>query len=292
MTQARVWVFYDSVAKLQSNALTQDEAQSTILKIRAHEIGRFYIWTLGWQNWQALRTYLESDQKIFVSTFTISKLNHETSQAVAREIAENTMTITQTQTKTHLPHDVLDKTFAGTHTQTGTHSSVYSHILLSEETMSAYMQQQSEDNGSPSFDADELTYSNIQKPKVDFSKILAEQMQERALRHELKIETLLISPKSKTFRTNTKNISLSGVLLETTIPFEFYDCTFDIVIINTLQTDPRKARVKLQAEAVMNGAQRSQRLRYMNMNTKQKSELQELMQDYLKQIKQPKKKAA
>lgn len=282
MTQARVWVFYDSIAKLQSNALTQDEAQSAIMKIRAHDIARFFIWTQGWQDWQPLKTYLESDQKIFVSTFTISRSNEETIRAVAREIREHTIT----QTMTRFPFGDDEPTNAGltsAGTATGTNTAAYSHIVLTEDTMSRYMNKKlPEYNSLIDFDGEELTFSNIKKPKMDFSDMLAnKKMDQRAVRHELKIETLLISSRGKTFRTTTKNISLSGILAETMIPFEFYNCVFDIVVISSIQKDPRKARVKLQAETVIEGGQRTQRLKYINMTSQQKGDLQNLMEDYL-----------
>lgn len=282
MTQERVWVFYDSIAKLQSNALTQDEAQSAILKIRAHDIARFFIWTQGWQDWQPLKTYLESDQKIFVSTFTISRSNEETIKAVARDIREHTIT----QTMTRFPYGDNEPTNAGVTsagTFTGTDNAAFSHIVLSEDTMSRYMNKNlPEYNSLVDFDGEELTFSNIKKPKMDFSDMLAnKKMDNRAVRHELKIETLLISSRGKTFRTTTKNISLSGILAETMIPFEFYNCTFDIVVISSIQKDPRKARVKLQAETVIEGGQRTQRLKYINMTSAQKAQLHSLMEDYL-----------
>lgn len=293
MTQDRVWVFYDTIAKLQSNPLTQDEAQSAIMKIRAHDIARFFIWTQGWANWQPLKSYLESDQKIFVSTFTISRSNEETIKAAARDIREHTIT----QTMTHFPFGDDEPTSSGltnSGTLTGTNSAAFSHIVLSEDTMSRYMNKDlPEYNSLVDFDGEELTFSNIKKPKMDFSDMLAERkMGNRAVRHELKIETLLISSRGKTFRTTTKNISLSGILAETMIPFDFYNCVFDIVVISSIQKDPRKARVKLQAETVIQGGQRTQRLKYVNMTSQQKTDLHNLMQEYLTYTRSKKGKAA
>jgi hypothetical protein len=292
MTQERVWVFYDSIAKLQSNALTQDEAQSAIMKIRAYDIARFFIWTQGWQDWQPLKTYLESDQKIFVSTFTISRSNEETIKAVARDVREHTIT----QTITRFPFGDDEPTNAGVTnagTFTGTDSAAFSHIVLTEDTMSRYLNKNSpEYNSLVDFDGEELTFSNIKKPKMDFSDMLAnKKMDNRAVRHELKIETLLISSRGKTFRTTTKNISLSGILAETMIPFEFYNCVFDIVVISSIQSDPRKARVKLQAETIIEGGQRTQRLKYINLTPQQKGDLQNLMEEYLVYTRKKKKSA-
>ena len=274
-----LWVFYDSIAKIQSNALSKDEAQSAILKIRPQSIERFYIWTQGWQNWQALKAYLESDQKIFVSTFTISRSNEETIKAATQEIREHTIT----QTRTSLPKE---------ETQTATETKSYSHILLAEETISRYVKaEQAKELYSHKFNGDELTLSNIQKPDLDFSILTQRNLDKRAIRHEFKIQVLLISRRGKTFRTYSKNISLSGALLEDTMPFEFYDNLFDIVIISSISKDQKKSRVKLQGKAVVAGANRSQRLQYENQTEEQKNALAALLEDYVDVTKNPKNKA-
>lgn len=274
------WVFYDSIAKIQSNALSKDEAQSAILKIRPQSIERFFIWTQGWQNWQALKSYLESDQKNFVSTFTISRSNEETIKAATQEIREHTIT----QTRTSFPKD---------ETVTGTDTKSYSHILLAEETISRYVRaEQAHEIYGHKFNADELTLSNIQKPNLDFSDLTSRNLDKRAVRHEFKIQVLLISKRGKTFRTYSKNISLSGALLEDTMPFEFYDTIFDIVVMSSLNKDPKKARVKLQGKAVVAGANRSQRLQYENQTEEQKTALACLLEDYVDVTKNPKQKAS
>jgi hypothetical protein len=276
------WVFYDSIAKIQSNALSKDEAQSAILKIRPQSIDRFFIWTQGWQNWQALKAYLESDQKNFVSTFTISRSNEETIKAATQEIREHTIT----QTRTSFPKDE-------TITLTGTDTKSYSHILLAEETISRYVRaEQAQEIYGHKFNADELTLSNIQKPDLDFSVLTHRNLDKRAVRHEFKIQVLLISHRGKTFRTYSKNISLSGALLEDTMPFEFYDSLFDIVVISSFSKDPKKARVKLQGKAVVAGANRSQRLQYENPTEDQKNALAGLLEDYIEATKNPKSKAS
>lgn len=285
-TNKVLWVFYDSISKIQSNPLSTDEAQSTIIKIRPNSINRFFIWTQGWQNWQPLKSYLESDQKNFVSTFTVSKSNEETLTAAFKEITE----LTQTQTHTSFPHE---------QTQTGTNTKSYSSIRLDEETISRLVRIEGKQlkDSYPSVDADEITWSNVKKPDFNFSKILNKSMGKRETRHDLKIEVLLISKRGKTFRSKSKNISLSGALLEDTIPFEFYDTTFDLVVLSTLTKDPKKARVKLEGKTVGDTKNsRTQRIQYNNPTDDQKKLLQGLLEDYLvvKRNSEPKtdKKAA
>ena len=277
MSGKQLWVFYDSIAKIQSNPLSRDEAQSTILKIRPQSIDRFFIWTQGWQNWQPLKNYLESDQKVFISTFTVSRSNEETVKALAKELFEQTATYSQTQTS--FPHE---DTVTHTHTHTKTN---YSHINLREETVSRFLKANDvEANFINNFDASNLNPDEVSKPKMDFSKIL-KKMDNRSPRLELKIETLLISPRGKTFRTLSKNISLTGVLLEDCMPFDFYDNVFEIVVISAINKDLKNSRVKLEAKAVVAGGNYTQRIQFVNQTTDQKTRLQQLLEDYMEATK-------
>ena len=106
-------------------------------------------------------------------------------------------------------------------------------------------------------------------------------MSKRDLRHVLKIEILLISNKGKTFRSRSKNISLSGSLLEDTIPFDYYDAIFDVVIISTQVKDPSRSRVKLTASVVSKVGNLSQRIQYVNLTIKQKMDLQFMLEEYI-----------
>ncbi len=266
MSQTVLWVFYDSLSKIQSTPVSTEEAQTTILKMGPQQIDRFYIWTTGWNNWQQLKAYLESDQKKFVSTFTVSnsKPNEETITATIKCILEKTNSIGENE-----------------------NSLSFSSIHLKEDTISRIVE---EDRIKPgkSYDIEEITWSNIQKPNLDFSKVTTKALDKREARHDLKIEILLISPKGKTFRSRSKNISLSGSLLEDTIPFDYYDTSFDIVIINNKTSDPLKARVKLSATAVRNNGGLTQRIQYENPTEAEKKSLKMLLEDYKGLQKKPK----
>ncbi|MEQ1722875.1 MAG: hypothetical protein ABL930_06835 [Pseudobdellovibrio sp.] len=255
------WVFYDSFSKTQSNPFSTEDAQTAILKMRPQDMARFLIWTAGWENWQSLKVYLESDQKNFVSTFTVPvpMSNEETIKATIKDVLENTQTQFRSKDDT--------KSF--------------SSIKLTEETISRIVRQEKQPE-TKSFDGDEITWSNIQKPDLDFSKISekAKFMGKRETRHELKIEVLLISSKGKSFRSRSKNISLSGSLLEDTIPFDYYDAPFDVVVINNNTNDPQKARVKLTGTTVGDGGL-TQRIHYHNPTEQQKKALQLLLEDYI-----------
>ena len=274
MAEKTFWVFYDSLSKTQSNPIATYEAQTSILKMGPQQIERFFIWTTGWNSWQQLKTYLESDQKNFVSTFTVplskaTEATEVTVKAVIKEVLENTQTQTSYKNKKE-------------------DTKSFSSIHLEEETISRIVKQE-ENAQAKKFDGDEINWSNIQKPTLDFSRIVKKSMNGRESRLELKIEILLISPKGKTFRTRSKNISLSGSLLEDTIPFDYYGTTFDVVVINMHTQDLQNSRVKLSASAVGNNGGLTQRIHYSNVSENQKKALKMLLEDYLNHHKKSKK---
>lgn len=262
MSNVLYWVLYDSLSKAQSQPIRTADAQVMILKMRPPQIERFFIWTPGWQSWQPLRSYLESDQKNFVSTFTVPTHGEDTIKATFRDVTEIT------QTKTNLRPGDETKTNA------------YSRISLHEENIHHIVKQENAKTNKQ-FDGDEITWSNIQKPTVDFSRLNKKKtLDKREVRHELKIEVILISQKGKSFRSRSKNISLSGSLLEDTIPFDYYDNVFDVVVINNSTKDPMKARVQLKARTVGDGGL-TQRIQYSHVTDTQKKALQILLEDYL-----------
>ena len=104
-------------------------------------------------------------------------------------------------------------------------------------------------------------------------------MDQREPRLELKIEVLLISPRGRTFRTQSKNISLTGALLEDCMPFDFYEVVFDVVVISHITG--KGARVKLQGRSIVAGGNYTQRLQFINPTADQKKDLQNLLKDYV-----------
>ena len=134
MADTIFWVFYDVAAKIQSNFMPTVDAQTSILKMRPQEVSRFLIWTNGWENWQPLKTYLESDQNNFVSTFTVSSSsphsNENTVKATMKEVIENTLTNTRSDTKEKSAKEKKEDTKS------------YSSIHLKEETISRIVKEE------------------------------------------------------------------------------------------------------------------------------------------------------
>lgn len=260
------WIFYDSYSKTQSNPISTEEAQMAIFKMRPKDAERFYLWTQGWQDWHSLTTYLQSGQTFFVSSFTIPKTNDDTLKATIRDVLEAAPSTNK------LLHDEFTKS--------------YSAINLNE-TMSGI---DAPDKGVNQFDGEDITWSGVEKPKLDLNKFQKNKnLDNRETRHELKIEVILISPKGRSFRSKSKNISLSGSLLEDNIPFDYFGSVFDLVIVNQQTKDPSYSRVSLKGKTVGDGL--TQRLCYVDITDTQRNNLQKLLQDYIHAQRAQKKSA-
>ena len=259
-----MWVFYDSLSKAQSNPATTEDAQMAIFKMRLRDMDRFYLWTPGWAEWQSLTAYLATDQSNFVSTFATQ--DEQTLKARIRDVLE------LTPVKSKKSHDEM----------TGSFSSIHLEENPANDQPSVGQQQ---------FVGDEISWENLEKPEIDFSKLKAKKnLDQREVRHELKIEILLISNKGKTFRSKSKNISLSGSLLEDNIPFDYYGDIFDIVVVNQSAPDQKTGRISLRAETVGDGL--TQRLRYFEVSEAKKEELHRFLEIYMNSQKNYRKKSA
>ncbi len=259
MSDDRQWIFYDSMSKTQSNPITSSEAQMAIFKMKIKDWRRFYVWTTGWDDWQPLELFLTSEQTHFIVHFKAAKSKDDTVKFNTRDVLEMSKVTKKT-------HKEITKSFSG--------------VALDENSFP----QSNPGEEFNSFDADELSWSETKKPTLNFKK-LKDRMAygRRDMRHELKIEILLISARGTLFRSISKNISLSGSLLEDNIPFDFYGVTFEAIIVNRNATDPKKERVPLKAKTVGEGL--TQRLSFHEITDRQKKDLQNLLEDYLDQQK-------
>ena len=260
MASLNHWIFYDSFSKTQSNPISTDEAQMAIFKMKTKDWPRFFIWTPGWAEWQSLELFLKSEQKVFITGFASAHTNPGNQETVKQDINQNEVGIKSVTKK--VLHEIT-KSFSG--------------VVIEEEPV-----YEEASVGKSSFDGEELSWSKTEKPAINFKK-LADKMSfsRRDTRHELKIEILLISPKGKTFRSNSSNISLSGSLLEDNIPFDYYGIPFDVVIVNRAAENHVNARVTLKARTIGEGL--TQRIGFSDITATQKKALHGLLQDYLDQ---------
>lgn len=256
------------MSKTQSNAITLDEAQMALFKMSPRDWSRFYIWTQSWDCWQPLELFLKSDQRFFVAQFAIYPNDETMTYKTTRDVLE----MSEVDEKTHKE---ITKSFSG--------------VVLSEDSAP----KQEPKFGKNAFDGDDLNWEGAMTPSELNFKKLTEKMKydRRAARLNLKIEILLISNKGNIFKSASKNISLTGSLLEDNIPFDYYGVTFDIIIVNRLATDSVNSKVKMKAATVGDGL--TQRLAFHEITPAQKRSLQGLLQHYLDhQTKVNKKKSA
>lgn len=265
MTQDCKWIFYDSLSKTQSNPITADEAQMAILKMKPKEWRRFFLWTTGWDSWQPLELFLKSDQTFFITEFMARPADDKTlKHSNMRDVLE------------------LNKVSQKAHKEI---TKSYSSVAFDEDT---HKKLNSWDQKT--YDVDEMSWSNVQKPDINFDKLKSKmEYGWREQRHEFKIEILLISTKGNIFRSSSKNISLSGSLLEDNIPFDYYGATFEIIILYRNAKKETDGRLKLNARTV--GAGLTQRLSFFEMSEAQKKSLHTLLEAYIKQQKNSDSKA-
>ncbi len=255
------WIIFDAIAQIKSQPLTQEQLQTSIYRIHQAELKRFHIWTTGWSNWQSLENFLSSEQTDFFKTTEEAKV------ASARSVNEDTLEITKTSAngKKHKRSKAKEKSITKSMT----------HIRLTDE-----MTETSYKLGQQAFDGDDMTWSGSEPPQdITYEQLKSANYHHRARRHELKIEVLLISQKGKTFRSHSKNISLSGSLLEDNIPFDYYDTSFDVVVVNRYAENPSNSRVQLKAKIVGDGI--TSRIHFEKPSEGQKTRLKNLLEEYL-----------
>lgn len=231
------WIVLDSISKIQSQPLSDQQLQMSILRMHEKDWDRFFIWTESWQDWQPLRAFLKSDQKKILNVLNITK-----------DTASNDNTITKSVTMVRAD---------------------------SEQSNPAYPRY------DVPIDMEQIDVDEIKPPaNLSFKKLSEkEAYKNRATRHDLKIEILLISKTGKTFRSYSKNISLSGTLLEDNIPFDYYGVVFDIVVVNRYAKDATHSRVQLKGSTVGDGV--SRRIQFENLSQVTKNRLVFLLNEYL-----------
>ena len=268
MTQERKWIFYDSLSKTQSNPIASEEAQMAILKMKPKEWRRFFVWTTGWSSWQPLATFIKSDQTFFITEFAAYNPDEPTAKhSKLRDVIE----MNKVSQKTHKE---ITKSYSG--------------VAFDDEV---HPHQQASSYEQKTYDVDEMTWSNSKKPDINFKKLKDKMIfASRERRHELKIEILLVSNKGNIFRSSSKNISLSGSLLEDNIPFDYYGVVFEIIIVNRNAKQESNARLKLNARTVGEGL--TQRLNFFEMTDLQKKNLHSFLEAYLEQQKNSGSKAS
>ncbi len=244
----RQWIVLDSVTKIQSQPLTDQQLQMSVLRMHEKDWDRFFIWTDTWENWQPLRAFLKSDQQNFLNVLNITNDKNR----------ENT--ITKSRTTVHPNHREITNTSF-----------------------------QIDDSSA---DMENIDVNKIAPPSnISFKKLRGKSdFKSRAVRHDLKIEILLATKTGKTFRSYSKNISLTGTLLEDHIPFDYHGEIFDVIVVNRYAKSTFSTRVQAKGQVVGEGV--SRRIQFEKLNDQTQEKLLNLLNEYLENQKNMTKKAS
>ncbi len=250
------------------------QAQVTILSIPAQDHHKYFIWTPGWDDWTSIKEFIDSDQKYFViaqppKPFDIPGPAEE----------ENTLTATQNAPSTQ-----------------GGAVSPYTQVVVGE----APLKSAGTGYHHKDFNGDDLDIAKIRRSKyAEFEKKPAKKEavaeadshddRRRDPRHNFKIEVVLVS-KVRSYRTYSKNISLSGTMLEHEIPKDFLDKPFDLIIVNPFEPDPAKARLLFRAK-IVGDLTDARRLMFIEQDVAMTLRLDALLKAYVAYQSQLKKSA-
>ncbi|MES2802124.1 MAG: hypothetical protein V4654_06500 [Bdellovibrionota bacterium] len=270
-TPGKMWVLLDGITRIQSQPLQTEQLQLAILKLNERDWTRFYVWTQGWQNWLLLKDFLNSDRRDFALAGTPASEENVKAHIQAQIENRKKVTLHPQQQEDSVTRAVGK---AKTHKQANNAKSM-TMVSSSEETLVP-------ESMKKDYNGDTIDQSAHHKPpqSLDFTEI-SEAYKNRAERHEFKIEILLISQKGKTFKSYSRNISLTGSLLEDNIPFDFYGVQFDMIVVNRNSLNPQNGRVKMRAETVGDGL--TQRICFVGVSETQTQRLLHLLNDYLTQ---------
>jgi len=316
--KGKTWIIYNSATQQRSEPMSHDEMQLGLLTIKLKEIDSLFIWTPGWEKWQPLRPFLSSDQKYFigvnadlkyrnidvnavpkfsestVETATNIPLDSVTAIPTSKSSPKNAEDLTRTDPEIS-PLEALKKFRAKTTKKksettaseetTGPRTPEKSEFTKLVDPSQFEITDRNEEHFKKDLDGDEMLSEGALE-KIDFKKIEFElrpterTYQRRAERHAFKIEVILMLPSGKSLRSFSKNISLTGTLIEDNIPVEFRDKSFDVLLSNRLESDPKKAKLSLKAQ-VVGKELTTRRLAFVNLNDHMLDQLEAMISSYL-----------
>lgn len=251
------WVLYDPNQKMQTEKMSTEEAQFSLLKMKTKEINHFLIWRNEWPKWKRLKDFLNDDASPFMSTFLNKKEDNDSSSQ-----------------KSSLQMKPVDK-----ETEKNIQAS-FSNVQLEEKNIRDVFTV-----GQEQFDPEKLSEDlDSSKSNLDFSHLnKATAFGKSSKDDQYKLELLLIHPKGQMFRSIAQNISLSGTFSEKIVPDEFHRDPFDLVIINNFINDAQYNRLTLKARVVITDS--SLYLEYIKPSDQQKESLRAILDYYVRSLK-------
>lgn len=328
-TQGKVWLFFDSEEKHQTQPMSLGNAQSFILSLNQNTIQKWFIWTPGWDEWIRLNNFLNSSQIYFTRaqppaptrnesrsksnshTNSNSGINSNSSSKISAESEGHTNTKTHSGAKSGIKSNSNDgekRNQNADDTITITRNTSYTikdklndftHVVMEKTEVFK------ETNGHyhKDFNGHDLNIDKVREIKITPStkqKIIREDPKKnidsirkpdrrKELRHKFKIEVILLT-NSGSFRSHSKDISLSGTQLEDEIPIEFAKTSLEIVLVNPFESDRTKDRILFRGKVVgdPNG---TSRLMFLDQNPDLLTKLNALLKAYLAYQKELAKKA-
>lgn len=269
-SEGKIWIIFDAESNKKTKPMSVIQAQMMILTFKVRNLHQYYIWTPGWEEWISLPQFLGSNQKHFVQAQPPEPLlNKEKQKKTSHPLNEEiTKKLVEEKTSRTDPH--------------------YTRVVPEENLRNMdYGYYYNEVNG------DDLTLSGApEKPSVEIfiSRNEGGSPKDRRLtpRHDFRIEAILLTKKGTSFRTYSKNISLTGTLLEDEMPKEFIHRPFEMILLNKFEKDPRKSRVHLTSK-IIGDISDPRRLMFVEQDDETKSKLEKLIQDYMTQLSRLKK---
>lgn len=258
MQEKLTWVLFDKSTNKKTQPMDTMQTQMVIMTISVKNLENIFIWTKNWTQWKKLTEFLNSDQKHFA---------FKKSTPAKQANTDNEPTLTNTNIKEDETQSAIYFT-----------DTVFTEINLSEDSSS-----KSQNSVYSDFNGDDLKLEDVlnaaPKAKISFTQKSSAERRESP-RHNFKIEFLIATKTGKTFRSYTKNISLSGAMLEDPIPQEILSHPMDLVIINKFEKDPVKGKLHFRGKIIGNLADPA-RLNFINPEQSTIKKLQEMLESYL-----------
>lgn len=228
-TEGKLWVLFDSVKNKKTKPLSVVQTQMMILTFKSRDMSNYHIWTPGWDSWLPLTEYLSSEQKHFVKA--------QPPEPVC---------------KPKEPSKMLKSVTTSLRDSEKTSGSIRTYTEMAKEDVRASVDYGYFYNG---FNGDDLSLSGIpdhHSVRIRLSQNDLASMKDRRAtpRHDFKIEAVLVTKRGTSFRSYSRNISMTGTLLEDEVPKDFFNKPFELILINKFEKDPRNNRVHLTGRII------------------------------------------
>lgn len=262
-TFGKIWVFYDKKKKKKSKALDLVQAQSIILGLMSKEPERYCLWTPGWNEWVPLNKFLQTEQKYFMITPEASKVveNIEELTIQSKKIEDDDRTIALNSITASITDTITE-------------------MIYTKVAAELPPQPVNGDYGfyHPDFKADQIDLK-IKVPNFN-PESKNESDRRTEVRHNFKMEIIVVSKKGKTFKTFSDNLSLGGTLLQDPLPRDFLNAPFDLIFVNRFEKDPKKSRLYFNGK-VVGDFRDPKRLMFLNPEPKTLQQLESMITAYL-----------